>query len=132
MEIFNKKANFEKKVNFVDENNVFVGYDLGQHCCEDADWFIDYSISSNIENERESDTPLVNVARLVKDYVFDASFFKEITERDDLHDGAMAVFKLVSSSKEDLYLHLYNIHNGYYSHGFEVKVKGETVRDGII
>ena len=28
------------KVNFVDENNVFVGYDLLQDCCEDANWFI--------------------------------------------------------------------------------------------
>ena len=29
-----------EKINFIDENNVFVGYDLGQNCCENASWFI--------------------------------------------------------------------------------------------
>ena len=27
------------KVNFVDENNVFVGYDMRQSCCEQAGYF---------------------------------------------------------------------------------------------
>ena len=27
-------------VNFVDENNTLIGYDMSQCCCEDADWFI--------------------------------------------------------------------------------------------
>ena len=28
------------KVNFIDENNVILGYDLTQDCCEQASWFI--------------------------------------------------------------------------------------------
>lgn len=36
MKIFDKDG----KVNFVDENNVIVGYDTNQHCSEHAGWFI--------------------------------------------------------------------------------------------
>ncbi len=28
------------KVNFVDESNVLLGYDMGSLCCEYADWII--------------------------------------------------------------------------------------------
>ena len=30
-----KKFETGSKINFVDENNVFVGYDLSQNCCSD-------------------------------------------------------------------------------------------------
>lgn len=41
MKIFTKEnSNWDSKVNFVDENNVVLGYDLSQDCCEHADWFI--------------------------------------------------------------------------------------------
>ena len=36
MKVFDRDG----KVNFVDENNVILGYDMNQNCCEDADWFI--------------------------------------------------------------------------------------------
>jgi len=34
MEIFERE---DERINFVDENNVFVGYELGAMCCEEAD-----------------------------------------------------------------------------------------------
>ena len=42
MKIFNKleKNGWGRKVNFVDENNVVLGYDMSQDCCERAGWFI--------------------------------------------------------------------------------------------
>lgn len=36
MKIFERDG----KINFVDENNVLLGYDMSQDCCEHADWFI--------------------------------------------------------------------------------------------
>ena len=46
MKIFEgKESSWSDKVNFVDGNDVFVGYDLGQCCCENADWFISEKIT---------------------------------------------------------------------------------------
>ncbi len=45
--------------------------------------------------------------------------------------GGMIIFRLVNGCEEK-FLHLYNVHNGYYSHGFEVKVGGKTTRDGSL
>jgi hypothetical protein len=42
-----KKFEDNGKINFVDENNVFMGYDMERSCCEVADWFI----SPKEENE---------------------------------------------------------------------------------
>jgi len=36
MKIFLNEKELETKINFVDDNNVFVGYDLTQQCCENA------------------------------------------------------------------------------------------------
>jgi len=37
-----------------------------------------------------------------------------------------------AKSGETRYIHLYNFHNGYYSHGFELNVGGQIVQDGIL
>ncbi len=111
-----------EKVNFIDANNVFVGYDLGQSCCENADYFFSATIPENTESEKCSPPG--------QEYVFDPSYFKENSEV--MGDGGMVVFRLTSPEKPEIFLCLYNHQNGYYSHGFEVKV-GETVlREGSI
>jgi hypothetical protein len=38
--IWNLTETFPGKVNFIDSNNVILGYDLGQSCCEHAFWTI--------------------------------------------------------------------------------------------
>lgn len=50
----------------------------------------------------------------------------------DLDAGRMVAFKLTALGKPDLFLHLYNAHNGYYGHGFEVKHGGEVVEDDTL
>ena len=118
------------KVNFVDENDVFVGYDTGQDCCEHADWFIsevitpyDYDKLGNLDEEKNTPD--------IEGYFFDKEFFQEI-ESSDLDEGGMVAFKLVCDDKPDLHLHLFNAHNGYYGHGFEVKHGGEIVKEGSL
>ena len=101
------------KVNFVDENKVFLGYDLDSTCCENAGWFIDTSIKADPQEQDPEDPDL-------SEYVFDTRFSCEI-QSGVLDGGAMVVFRLVtprSKPERELFLHLYNVQNGFYSHGF--------------
>lgn len=117
------------KVNFIDENNVFVGYDMGQVCCEYASWFIADSILNKMPSEIENSDGL-------EQFSFDPDFFEERSQLkpndgdyDELGEGCMVVFRLTDGSREK-YLHIFNCHNGYYSHGFTMEIDGKTVRDG--
>ena len=126
MKIFEgNESSYGSKVNFVDSNDVFVGYDTDQSCCEHADWFIAEVVTTySYEGDFASkETPNV------EEYCFDLTFFQDV-ESSDLDSGGMVAFKLVSNGKPDLYLHLFNAHNGYYGHGFEVKHGGVIVREG--
>lgn len=117
-------SEWNDKVNFVDENNVVLGYDMSQRCCENAGWFISESVQQTVlEN-----LYIPNVTN----YKFDTNFFEEL-EFDENKDksGVLIIFRLVSG-KKSLYLHLYNAHNGYYSHGFNLNVGGERIRDDTI
>jgi hypothetical protein len=115
MKIFHR----ESKVNFVDKNNLFVGYDMHQNCCEDAGWFI-----SSQKSENPDETGLEGD---FEGYVFDRDFI-EIVYAPRLDDGGMVRFKLTKPESPDLYLHLYNVHNGYYSHGFEFTDKNDNTK----
>jgi hypothetical protein len=109
------------KINFVDKHNVLVGYDMAQCCCEHADWYILDKI--------ESDTTLSGFSGDLEDYNFDPFFFQKVD--GDYDCGGMIVFKLINEKNGDeKYLHLFNIHNGYYGHGFEVSIDNKIVRQG--
>lgn len=118
MKIFEK----DEKVNFVDENNVFVGYDLSQSCCEQAGWFIsDIPSTEERENEFEGD---------LTDYRFDTTFFEEEPEGFDGDSGGMVRFKLIAENKKPLYLQIFNSQNGYYGHGFDATINGQDWQSG--
>lgn len=126
MKIFKgNESSWSSKVNFVDNNDVFVGYDTGQCCCEDAGWFI------ALEKTRyEYDLEAPNHGQELANYVFDKEYFEY---GDGYFDsGAIVVFKLTANNKPDLYLHLYNVHNGYYSHGFELKHGENLIKEGYL
>lgn len=46
--------------------------------------------------------------------------------------GGAASFRLVSETGRDLFLTIFNFHNGYYSHGFEMTVGDESLLDGYL
>lgn len=118
----NENSSWSDKVNFVDGNDVFVGYDLGQKCCENAGYFLADNISSEIQDMAGFGHPDTD------DYLFDKDFFQNVSS-DDLVNVNMVVFRLFNKGKPDLFLHLYNVsNNGYYAHGFEVKHNGVTVK----
>lgn len=123
MRIFeNDTSSWSSKVNFVDEHNTFIGYDMEQKCCEDAGWFIVNKIHTCFDEEASYITPCVN------DYAIDKYFFISV-EEESLNDGGMVCFRLISEGLEDLFLHIYNSHNGYYYHGLQMKYDGVVIKD---
>lgn len=127
MKIFDKN----NKVNFVDKNNVFVGYDMGQSCCEDANWFINTKKSKYLYDFRAEEKDEKGSQDFdVSSYVFDKKYFE--SGDGDLDGGGMVVFRLLADGKPDLFLHIYNSHNGYYGHGFEATIDGIKWQEGCL
>lgn len=118
---------WSEKVNFIDENDVFVGFDTAQDCCEDAGYFVskDANEPYQYDKDRSGETPSLD------GYNFDTTFFQHVSSKH-LDDGDQVCFKMVKQGNEDLYLHLYNSHNGYYGHGFEAKISGEVWQSGCL
>ena len=102
-------------VNFIDENDNFVGFDMNSNCCEDFGWYITYEpigFSSSYNVKELTERELVG-------FKFDTTFV------DDYDFDETVVFRLVSDQGGVAYLHLYNSHNGYYSHGWESNFAGD-------
>lgn len=126
-QIFNCGGGWDTKVNFVDSNNVLLGYDLGQSWCENAFWSVGQNKDGSDplhkgDEEKHGLIPLDG-------YEFDPKFL----EREDNEDGEsyVAIFKLVNyDDKPDLFIRLENHHNGYYSHGFTFKTD-KIVEDSL-
>lgn len=108
------------KVNFIDSLDRFIGYDIGQGCCEHAGWFIsdkkeDYNTGSDDEGDRGFN---------VEGFDFVPGAITEVTPEEDtaLDDGGMVIFTLCNAEGKELFLHIFNAHNGYYGHGVETNV----------
>lgn len=126
MRVFDEKSGpFSDKVNFVDDQNMLVGYDLSQDCCEHADWFIADAVCS------ETGSPPDDVAFL-EPYRFDPVFLQEFDDEEQFDAGGCVVFRLVADGLPDKFLHLFNSHNGYYAHGFTVEVGGKIVINRVV
>lgn len=117
MKIFNK----DRKVNFVDDNNVFVGFDNIYCCCEQFGWFISEQESDKMDEPSYSGN--------MDDYNFDTEYFQDVDSPDIYDGGGMVRFRLQNNEGKELFLHLYNSHNGYYSHGFTATINGVKWQD---
>lgn len=136
MKIFDQlPGDWISKVNFVDDNNVVLGYDMGQCCCEHADWFIADKIADRIpDRDKAHDTVPIDMPG----WNFDPAFFKKIerilSESGDynlLDDGGMVVFRIVNGDQEK-FVHLFNVQNGYYGHGFTFKIGEVVAQEGTL
>ena len=96
------------RVNFIDKNDSFVGFSTYQDCCETFGWYVADHIT---ECEPATSASL------------DGFWFDTDTQQLDVNgyfeEGGSVAFKCVNSCGDVRYLHLYNSHNGYYSHGWE-------------
>ena len=119
---------FPSKINFVDKNNVVVGFDTHQDCCESFGWFF----SDHFEYVDGQKTMSAAELKLDK-YNFDPDFMHSYTEPGAESESTNVSFKLIKPrSKKPLYLHLYNHHNGYYGHGFTVDIGGISKFKGLL
>lgn len=106
------------KVNFIDEHDHFVGYDTGSGCCEHAGWFISDK-PERFHDQQEGNTFDLKHYYFTKDPV--------IHGEGDFDEGGMVIFTLGHIVFPPLYLHIFNSHNGYYSHGVETDLTDEDI-----
>ncbi|HUT57570.1 MAG TPA: hypothetical protein VNA25_06935 [Phycisphaerae bacterium] len=118
MKIFDRDG----KVNFVDANNVLVGFDNTQDCCEDFGYLF--------TPELPTDTDAGVVDFDPSGWVFDRAFCEPVNGLG-LDKGEAVAFKL-TKGEDVMYLTLFNAHNGYYGHGFEMTLGDENLHDGIL
>ena len=121
------------KINFVDTNDVYVGFDYGQSCCEQFGYFYTKTEPTAKECHESycTDRGDSSITKLeLEPYNFVTNYY-EFYEDD--YGGGFAVFKMTTGTN-DIYLVLFNHHNGYYSHGFEMGlgIGGEIVRQGSL
>ena len=120
MKIFEQNG----KVNFVDDANVFVGFDYQQDCCESFGWSLTNEPPKALEVGPHGIDPT--------GYNFDTAFFDDrVPESCYVEDGGLAIFRL-TRGETAIYLTLWNSHNGYYGHGFEMTLNGQNIRNGCL
>jgi len=127
MRVFYKEAPFGSKVNFVDDNNILIGYDNEDDCCAQGGWFI------SDKKDEWLDETFKEEALDMPGWNFDMKYCEFLEHPDGYRESEndAAQFRLVKDDDEK-FLTLYNFHNGYYSRGFEVIVNGKEERSGSV
>ena len=119
MKIFERDG----KINFVDDNNVFVGFDYSQSCCEYFGWSLTKEFPTDFWKGENGINP--------DGYRFDREYFKDEVPGLDVDAGGVVVFRLVKE-EDQIFLMLWNSHNGYYGHGFSMECGEESLHAGCI
>lgn len=121
MKVFTPDNSFKGRFNYVDKNNVLVGFDMNPDCCENFGSKITDTLD-DIKNAPEiPDSGM-------EPYVFDTRF-RQDNLYPDTDSGGSVTFKLTARGRKPRYLTFWNHHNGYYSHGFHFMVDGKVIHD---
>ncbi len=124
MRAFNKDG----KINFVDHNNVLVGFDMQSSCCESFGWGLKDPMDVIIGSDADGDKlDGVNLALAL--FAFDTGFCEK---QDANSESAQVRFRLIGPSGEHAYLTLFNHHNGYHGHGFDMEIGGKSIWGGVL
>lgn len=117
-------------INFVDSLNVALGYDYDQSCCEDFGFSIHRLEGDDI---KYTDPCLCDGNNMVTDtnYIFDTNYYVETGDGDGGNIGRFRLFD-PDAPKDEIFLTLWNYHNGYYSHDFELKAGETNIRSGSL
>jgi len=112
MRIFKHK----ESVNFIDENDVFLGYSLDNSCCSHSAFELTWDKAGkkkiNFSNFDE-------INEIIKGYEFDTKYMdKHFDEKDNSY--GFAVFRMTRKGASNIYVVLKNHHNGNYWNGFEL------------
>lgn len=74
----------------------------------------------------------IETNKKLKDFVFDQSFMKKITKKDESYCEDEVVAFRATRGDEEIYIILFNCHNGYYGHGFDMKVGDLGIYEGSL
>jgi len=123
----------DSKINFVDDNNVLVGFDYEHNCCEQFGYLFSKTIDTNIDavNMDAANIDAKSVEFDHDGWNFDKTFAEVVSFGSEWNEGAAVAFRL-TKDKDEIFLILYNIHNGYYSHGFDMLEDGKVVHNGSL
>lgn len=121
-----KEIEFKHSMNIVDDHGNFVGYDTIQDCCEECDheYIYDNGISVQVQS-LPNDAIIKSVTPVPKDQVPKAYLLGY-----NLKPGNEEFFSIVDGNDNLIaYLHIWNIHDGWYTHSWEsgvmeIKAKG--------
>lgn len=116
------------RINFVDENNVFVGFDFTSDCCEYFGYVFVEVLPEMVDGGNTKGSIELSELEL-KDFNFDITFNKNLAVN---WGGDATSFRLVNNLNKEIYLILFNHHDGYYSHGFEMKDNETLIFDGYL
>ena len=124
-----------EKVNFIDDNNIFVGFELTQYCCEQTDTsFVEIHKDGTctiIDDNDEYIKSLYFVGTdedLITDYKFNEIFYNEYDD-DEFDD---VIFQLSDGETDrNIVLALTNIHNGYYFHTYITNISGVEIKNRL-
>lgn len=110
------------RTNFVDENNVVLGWDSASICCENHAWFVKTAMQGGeviVNSKGEGDEVIIDL----DGWAFDPTFVKYArwSEEDDVDSTYVVWFRIVKGDAER-FIQLINTQNGYYSHGFKLEV----------
>ncbi len=111
------KVKFAHSINFIDENDIFIGFDLRTQCCEDFGWFIkdNESVDDLIQQAESSNK---SCEEDYSGWLFDLNYFKSDSfDTGTITSADAVVFRLKKENKSK-YLFLFNIGNGMYAHDF--------------
>lgn len=108
---------FCEKINFIDRNDNFVGFDFSSQCCE---YFGYYFANAVTDKEPEIQPEHDGFYFDTSSAVIDVEFTDECSDEDN-----GVAFKCVNDEGCSIYLHLTNSHNGYYSHGWDSSFCGD-------
>ena len=97
------------RLNLIDGNNVFVGYDYSQDCCENFGYYFQEADGTKLDQD-----PNLNNAFFTLNH-------KDVSplDDDDWNEWFGIAFEIKLQTGEMIWFTIYNDHNGCATHGFD-------------
>jgi hypothetical protein len=128
MRIFTPENSIDGRINFVDEDNVYVGYELHVDCCEQPGWFFTRKFDARTEKILQKavaaeDKDIMDSLRVTVslEELEQYRFKIDAAVKGTRYCGYRVITLQNVATKKYLYLVLYNLHNGYYAHELLIK-----------
>jgi hypothetical protein len=129
MKLFIRGDEWSQRWNFVDDNNVILGYCAEQNCCERFGFKI---LAEGVE-VADDQTDIEAINAVIEGFEFDPAFHKVVEAVDEDSDQCVGVAEFRATRGEaEIMVRLFNYHNGYYSHGFAFSRGESNISSGYL